>query len=200
MPGRRSNISPLDEKILRFLFYTNKYHKDSHKSTTHIKTRFNESGITIIKKLERLREYGLVKKFEYQVGSRIDKYWCITNAGRYCFLAKLNDRAEFKDFIEGSIRENNYSPSRWRTSASFIPDYWIISRLILDRNWDVIDELKDMVRNCVDKYRYRAIMYVVRSWFIEVNGRIPTNLKTAARVSQRPSQVWYRLNRSVKAL
>ncbi len=183
MPGKRSNISPLDETILRFLFSTNEDNKESYKSNSQIKLKTGESGHIIPKKLERLREFGLVKKFEEKKGSRIDKYWSITNTGRYCTLAKLNGHSELKEFIEKSIKADNYSPSRFITTSSWVPDNIVMLDLISDGDWDSIDELIDRVRKCVDNYRYNTIMRIVKSWFMEFNGKLPSNLKMPLKIT-----------------
>lgn len=93
MSGKRSNISSLDGKILKFLFFTKnqeefhsyikkhrehfasirKYKQQDPKSTGRIKVQFNESG-GIIWNLNRLKEFGLIKSMEVRKGSRKDNY------------------------------------------------------------------------------------------------------------------------------
>lgn len=191
MPGKRSNLSSLDEKILKFLFLTNKADEKDHKSTHNIKSKFCESGRIIIKNMERLREFGLVQKRVSIKGSRTDNRWYITPAGRYCVLSKLNNHSELLKFVRQSVKADKYFPSPWITKSSWIPDNAIILDLISKRDWDPIDELMDRVRNCVDDYHYGTIIRVVRNWFAQFHGNMPSNLKPDLKVPRKSTNQVY---------
>ncbi len=177
MVGKRNNISPLDEKILRLLYDTGEDRIDGYKSSEYVKKVFNESGPDIKKKLQRLEGFGLIMKHEKKKGSRTDRYWCITTSGRYCVLSRLKDHEEIRKFVEGSVKADDFKPDILISNIMWYPDNAVISDFIAKENWESIDELLDRIRVRVSKYQYKRIILEVKQWFKEFHGTLPSNLK-----------------------
>jgi len=158
LPWNRAILTARDKKVLKAFFSEGLRYIERPLSTNEIAEKLNEGGKRSKLRLNKLKEFDLLKVTTIHRGKRYDHYWHITEEGILCVLTMFRQN-KIREFIRANSQLSLLSNMEMSLSKN---------------DWNEIMLMIKEIRDCVNTCNYRKISRVIKDWYID--GNVPVRL------------------------